>query len=137
MSIKERCEIPQEYKWAIEDIFATDQDWENALEEAKTFPKIVASYKGKLSTSAKDLLSFIQFGEKMSTLFDSLINYAQRKLDEDTRKSQYQDMVARLMSVMVEVNSNGSFETPEILSMEDATIEQYLKEVPELQLYKL
>ena len=137
MSIKERCEIPQEYKWAIEDIFATDQDWEDALEEAKTFPKIVASYKGKLSTSAKDLLSFIQFGEKMSILFDSLINYAQRKLDEDTRKSQYQDMVARLMSVMVEVSSNGSFETPEILSMEDATIEQYLKEVPELRLYKL
>lgn len=137
MSIKERCEIPQEYKWAIEDIFATDQDWEDALEEAKTFPKIVASYKGRLSTSAKDLLSFIQFGEKMSILFDSLINYAQRKLDEDTRKSQYQDMVARLMSVMVEVSSNGSFETPEILSMEDATIEQYLKEVPELRLYKL
>ena len=31
MSIKERNEISNEYKWSIEDIFPTDDAWENAL----------------------------------------------------------------------------------------------------------
>lgn len=137
MSIKERNEIPQEYKWAIEDIYATDEDWEKALLKAKEYAIKVSEFNGKISKSSKDLFNYFTIGDEISILFDSLVNYAQRKLDEDTRNSKYQDMVARLMSVAVELNSNGAFETPEILSMSDDTLNQFYKEVPSLELYRL
>ncbi len=137
MSIKERVDIPQEYKWSIEDIYPTDDDWEKDLLKAKEFAKKVAEYNGKISKSPQDLFEYFTMGDEITILFDSLINYAQRKLDEDTRQSKYQDMVARLMSVCVELNSNGAFETPEILSMSDETLDSFYKEVPQLELYKL
>jgi len=137
MSIKERNEVAQEFKWAIEDLYPTDDAWELDLDKAKEYASSITEFKGKISKSSKDLMAYFNMSNEINILFDSLANYAQRKLDEDTRKSKYQDMVARLMTVIVELNSNGSFETPEILSMSDDTIEQFYKETPELELYRL
>lgn len=137
MSIKERNEISNEYKWSIEDIFPTDDAWENALNKAKEYALKVSTFNGKISKSATDLLEYFSLSDEISILFDSLVNYAQRKLDEDTRNSKYQDMVARLMSVAMELSSNGAFETPEILSMSNDTLNDFYKQQPKLELYKL
>lgn len=137
MEIKERSQISEEYKWAIEDLYSSDESWEVALDKAKEYPKLVASYKGKISKSAKELYAYLSMSCEVSAILDSLVNYAQRKLDEDTRRSKYQDMVARLMSVIMEISSSGSFETPEILSMDDETLESFYEEVPQLGLYRL
>lgn len=137
MSIKERNEISNEYKWSIEDIFPTDDAWENALNKAKEYALKVSTFNGKISKSATDLLDYFSLSDEISILFDSLVNYAQRKLDEDTRNSKYQDMVARLMSVAMELSSNGAFETPEILSMSNDTLNDFYKQQPKLELYKL
>ena len=132
MSIKERNEISNEYKWSIEDIFPTDDAWENALNKAKEYALKVSTFNGKISKSATDLLEYFSLSDEISILFDSLVNYAQRKLDEDTRNSKYQDMVARLMSVAMELSSNGAFETPEILSMSNDTLNDFYKQQPKL-----
>lgn len=137
MSIKERNEISNEYKWSIEDIFPTDDAWENALNKAKEYALKVSTFNGKISKSATNLLEYFSLSDEISILFDSLVNYAQRKLDEDTRNSKYQDMVARLMSVAMELSSNGAFETPEILSMSNDTLNDFYKQQPKLELYKL
>lgn len=137
MSIKERFEIPQQYKWIIEDIYASDDAWEQDLLKAKEYASKVAEFNGKISKSSTELLDYLTIGDEISILFDNLVNYAQRRLDEDTRSSKYQGMVARLMSVAVELNSNGSFETPELLSMSNDTLEHFYLQTPKLELYRL
>ena len=135
--IPKRSEVPEEYKWALEDIYESDEKWAEDLERLKAFPERIASFKGKISSDPKALLEFQSLTDELTVLADSLGNYAQRRSDEDTANSFYQGLIGQLMSVYTEVNSASSFATPEILSVDDETFEGFYKTVPELELYRL
>lgn len=135
--VPQRKDIPAESKWAIEDIYPTDEAWEQELERAKKMPEQIASYKGLLSSDPAKLLEYLKADDDMTVVLDRLINYAQRKNDEDTRESKYQDMVSRLEMLFVELSGAGAYVTPEILSIPDDTMERFFKEQPEMELYRL
>ena len=135
--IPQRNEIPAEDKWSIEDLYPTDEAWERDLAKAKEFPAKIASYKGLLSTDPAKLLEYLKCDDDMTVLLEGLINYAQRKNDEDTRESRYQDMVSRLEMLFVDISGASAFVTPEILSIDDETMERFYKEQPAMELYRL
>ena len=135
--IPKRSEVPEEYKWALEDIYESDEKWNEDLEKLKTFPEKFASYKGRISTDPKALLEFERLNDELSVLADSLANYAQRRSDEDTANPYYQELLGQLMSVYTEINSESSYATPELVSVDDETFEGFYKAVPELELYRL
>lgn len=135
--IPQRQDVPAEHKWAIEDIYPTDAAWEEDFAAAKKMPEQIASYKGLLSTDSAKLLEYLKADDDMTVVLDKLINYAQRKNDEDTRDSKYQDMVSRLEMLFVELSGAGAYVTPEILSISDETMERFYKEQPEMELYRL
>ncbi|MGN1340360.1 MAG: oligoendopeptidase F [Oscillospiraceae bacterium] len=135
--IPQRQDVPAEQKWAIEDIYPTDEAWEQDFTAAKKMPEQIASYKGLLSTDSAKLLEYLKADDDMTVVLDKLINYAQRKNDEDTRESRYQDMVSRLEMLFVELSGAGAYVTPELLSIPDETMERFYKEQPEMELYRL
>ncbi len=135
--IPQRSDIPEKDKWAIEDMYATDEAWEQDLARAKEMPEKIASYKGLLSTDSAKLLEYLRADDDMTVLLESLINYAQRRNDEDTRDAKYQDMVSRLEMLFVEISGAAAFVTPEILSIDDDTMERFFREQPEMELYRL
>ena len=134
--IPQRQEIAAENKWSIEDIYATDELWEADYAKAKSFAEKIATYKGLLSTSSEKLLEYMKLDDELSVLLDSLVNYAQRKNDEDTRVAKYQDMVSRVEMLYVEIAGAASFVTPELLSISDENMERFYKEQSGLELYK-
>ncbi len=135
--IPQRSDIPEKDKWAIEDMYATDEAWEQDLARAKEMPEKIASYKGLLSTDSAKLLEYLRADDDMTVLLESLINYAQRRNDEDTRDAKYQDMVSRLEMLFVDISGAAAFVTPEILSIDDNTMERFFREQPEMELYRL
>lgn len=135
--IPQRKDIPSEDKWAIEDIYPTDEAWESDFDEAKKMPGQIAAYKGRLCTDSAALLQYLKADDEMTVMLESLIEYAQRKNDEDTRVSKYQDMVSRLETVFSEISGAAAFVTPELLSISDETMERFYKEQPEMELYRL
>ena len=135
--IPKRSEVPEEYKWALEDIYESDEKWTEDLEKLKTFPEKFESYKGRISTDTAALLEFERLNDELSVLADSLANYAQRRSDEDTANPYYQELLGQLMSVYTEINSASSYATPELVSVDDETFEGFYKAEPELELYRL
>ena len=135
--IPKRSEVPEEYKWALEDIYESDEKWTEDLEKLKTFPEKFESYKGRISTDPAALLEFERLNDELSVLADSLANYAQRRSDEDTANPYYQELLGQLMSVYTEINSASSYATPELVSVDDETFEGFYKAEPELELYRL
>ena len=131
-----RSEIDEKYKWAINDIYATDEKWYEDLEKLKGYIQKTASYKGKLSQSADTLYDYLQMGDEISVLCDSLINYAQRKSDEDTTQAKYQNMTGQVTNVLMNINSAGSFETPEIIAIVQTALEKMFEQKPELEMYR-
>lgn len=132
-----RSEADPKYTWALEDVYANNDVWKTDLEKARALPAQLAAYKGHLGDSAQKLLEFLQLGDGISVLFDSLYGYAQRRSDEDTANSLYQGMTSQAMSAMVAVDAASSFETPELLAIPDDKLEQFYQEEPALETYRL
>lgn len=132
-----RSEADPKYTWALEDVYANNDLWKADLEKARALPTQLAAYKGHLGDSAQKLLEFLQLGDGISVLFDSLYGYAQRRSDEDTANSLYQGMTSQAMSAMVAVDAASSFETPELLAIPDNKLEQFYKDEPALETYRL
>ena len=136
-SIPLRSQVPEADTWAIHDIFATDQLWWEALEQAKGYAGQVAGYRGTLGRDGATLLSYLKLGDEMSVAFDALINYAQRRGDEDTRVAEYQNMTAQLTTLLVEVNQQSAFELPELLAIPEDTLQTFYRDTPGLEHYRL
>ena len=135
--IPARADVPEKDKWAIQDLFATDDDWRAALAKAKEFIPRIAAFRGRLAESGAALLSFFRLDDEISLAFDALVHYAQRRSDEDTRVAAYQEMVSQVTRFAVEIQSAAAFETPELLAISDEDMNRLYAEAPELELYRL
>ena len=132
----QRSEVPESDRWAIEDIYASDDLWEQDFEQAKAMGREAAGFAGRLAQGPEQLLGYLTLMEKLHVVIENLGNYAYRKSDEDTRVAAYQAMTARFNSAMVELDAGCSFETPEIMSISDARLEQFYAQEPGLERYR-
>ncbi|MDO4270681.1 MAG: oligoendopeptidase F [Eubacteriales bacterium] len=135
--IPARADVAAADKWAISDLFASDEDWRAALAAAKEYAPRAASYRGRLGESGETLLAFLKLDDEISLAFDALVHYAQRKSDEDTRAAAYQEMVGQATRLAVELQSACAFETPELLAIPDETLARFYEDAPALENYRL
>ena len=136
MQIPARAEVAAQDKWAIHDLFATDDDWRAALAAAKEYVPRVQAFRGRLGESAQTLLDYLRLDDEISLAFDALVHYAQRKSDEDTRVAAYQEMVSQVTRLAVELQSAAAFQTPELLAIPGDTLEGFYQTAPDLELYR-
>ncbi len=134
--IPQRCEISDADKWAIEDLYATDEAWEADLKLLESAGDTLSGYAGKLSESAATLLAYLTEMEKTNARAELLGNYCMRKADEDTRVATYQAMKGKFMNVYVSLSSKCSFETPEIMDISDETLDAFYAAEPGLERYR-
>ena len=134
--IRERSEIPVADKWAIEDLYATDAAWEQELASISQDKEILAGFAGRLSESGKILYDYLYQSEMTDVKASRLGNYCRRKSDEDTRNATYQAMSGRFTSVMVELGSALSFDTPEIMAISEEVLDQFYADYPKLERYR-
>ncbi len=134
--IRERHEIPVEDTWATEDMYVSDEAWEQELATLEADKERALSFAGHLADSAKVLYDYLYDMETVNSKVELLANYCMRKADEDTRNATYQAMSGKFMSAVVALGAAGSFETPEIMAISDEKLDQFYKECPELERYR-
>ncbi len=133
-----RSEVPVEFTWKLEDLYASDDAWlEDLAALQKTVEELAPAYKGKLADSAETLLSYFQKQDELDLMLSKLANYAMRKSDQDSTVAKYQDFVGKVMNFFVNINSLFAYATPELIAMEEETLTKFYEEKPELKLYKL
>lgn len=131
-----REEIDEQYRWDLSSIFGSDEAFLAALEEAKKLPPRFASFQGKISASAANLLAYLKLDDEAGLILTKLANYAERKSDEDTRESRYQDYSSQVMTLWVSLSSASSWFTSELLSLSEQEMEGFYSQEPELELYR-
>ncbi len=136
MKIRERHEIPEEDKWAIEDIYASDEAWEADLATLEADCKVLESYAGRLGESGQALYDYQRFEEEMGQKMGRLAGYCMRRSDEDTRNAHYQAMVGRFSGICVAIGAATSFEVPEIMAIPEETLERFYADCPALERYR-
>ncbi|MHC4790245.1 MAG: hypothetical protein ACYS8Y_02215, partial [Planctomycetota bacterium] len=73
---RERTEVPIEHKWKLEDLYASDQTWNKAKQKLVAQFDEVLAYRGKLASSASELLACLEFNSRLSKQFERLHSYA-------------------------------------------------------------
>lgn len=131
-----RDEIPAEEKWAIEDLYATDDLWEAELGTVAEDREALAGFAGKLGQSGETLYDYLCRMEQVNSKAEKLGNYCMRKSDEDTRNATYLAMAGRFSSVMVELGASCSFDVPEIMAISDETLDGFYAACPGLERYR-
>ena len=134
--IRKRSEIPAEDKWAIEDLYASNEAWEAELATLEQDKEHLVSFAGRLGESGQTLYDYLFYSENMDVKISRLANYCMRRGDEDTRDSFYQAMTGKCMSVLVALGAATSFDTPEIMAISDEQLEQFYKDCPALERYR-
>ncbi len=134
--IRTRAEIPVEDTWATTDMYASDEAWEAELATLDADKAVLASYAGRLSESGETLYNYLYQMEMTDAKGSLLANYCMRKSDEDTRNATYQAMTGKFMSVVVALGAAVSFETPEIMAIDDDTLNGFYAACPKLERYR-
>ncbi|KUP22040.1 oligoendopeptidase F [Paenibacillus sp. DMB5] len=128
-----RSEVPAENRWKLEDMFASQEQWDKEYNEAKALIKKASAFQGKLD-SAEELKACFELDDELSQLTERLYVYAHMRQDEDTAAPTYQALTQKAKKLSVEAGEALSFVTPEILSLPVEKLDQFIAD-PTLSAY--
>ncbi|MDF9744895.1 oligoendopeptidase F [Natrinema salsiterrestre] len=134
-SVSERSEIDAEYKWDLESIYATDDDWEDAYEAVAERVDELEAYEGRATESAETLLETLELRDEIMREVSTVAAYARMRRDEDTTNQQYQALTARSQSLAADARSAASFIDPEIQTLTREEFDAMVEAVPALETY--
>lgn len=131
-----RSEIKVEDTWRLEDIFINDEAWEKEFQEVKNLIPDIVKFQGELGSNASTLYEALQSQDKLLERISKLYTYAHMRYDQDTTNSFYQGLDGRIKSLYSQVASALSYIVPEILSIDEGKLKNFLEEKEELKLYE-
>lgn len=134
-TLPSRSEIPAEYTWDLNTVYADDQKWEEDYTSIPPMLDELTTYEGKLSDAAT-VLQVLTLQNKISRRLGNLAVYAFLRRDEDTTNATYQALADRAQQLGTRAGAASSFIRPELLALPDGTLERFTEEQPELQLYR-
>ncbi|RNF38479.1 oligoendopeptidase F [Planococcus salinus] len=131
-----RDQVPEELTWKLEDIYETDQAWEQEFTAVAELSEKAASYQGTLQKNAEALYEVLVYKDELSQRLRKLYTYAHMRYDQDTTNSTYQGMDSRIKSLAAKISAGLSFLVPEILELDEAVLNSYIEEHEGLHLYR-
>ena len=135
--LPKRSEVDVELTWKIEDIFASEKEWDKALSEAVALADEIEKFSGRVMESADILYQVLETYEQCSLKLHLVFGYAFKMRDVDTTSTSGQTLYAKAMSSEVGVSEKLAFMKPEIMVASNETVERFYREKPELAKYKI
>ena len=124
--IPARNEIPAEHTWDLMPLFVSDSNWEEVYSNTEQLIPRYKNYEGKLADSFDVFLQAIEFDLSIARDIDRLYTYAHLRSDEDTTNQNAQAMLQKAHSLAQRAAEASSFLVPEIQSLPEAVISNYL-----------
>lgn len=109
-NFKTRKEIPSEYKWKIEDLYSSDEQWKEDFEQIEKLLNQVDFYKENIVNTSDSLLAYLNWKDEISKKLEKVYVYANQKYHENTKNSIYQSLSNQAENLMIKVNSTLSFD---------------------------
>ncbi|MFW5800953.1 MAG: oligoendopeptidase F [Spirochaeta sp.] len=123
-----RSEVPEEYKWNLDSLFPSDNDWEKALEQLKTDSREIPRYRGTLGQSARSLHDCLSFMMDLGAREERVGYYAHLRYSEDAGDSRNQSRWGRYLQVSAEIETAASYQSPEIQEIPDERMKEFLQD---------
>ena len=121
-----RQEQRVEDTWKMEDIFATEEQFQDEVKQLEEMTKEFASYEGTLSESAVHAAKVLDLYSRMSHTFERLYVYSAQKSHEDMADAKYQKLEGEMQILGVQLGQVSAWLDPEILALPEELLQQYL-----------
>lgn len=123
-----RTEISQEYKWKIEDLYATNDAWEEDFIKLQKGIEELGKFEGTLGEAAENLLALMKKSDELNQLAENVYVYANQRLHENMGDTLYQGLSGRAQMLLVQMSEAASYIEPEILAIPEEKLEEMMKE---------
>jgi oligoendopeptidase F len=135
--LRDISEVPVEHMWKLEDLYSSDQAWDEAKQKLAAQFSQITKCQGQLETSASELLACLNLNSEISKQLSRLHCYAGMKSDQDTRNSKYLAMNQEMEQLVTDYSSKASFIEPEIARMDKDKIDVFITKEPGLKIFKM
>ena len=133
-TIPAREDIPLEEQWHIQDIYASQADWERARDSLPAKCSQLAAFQGRLSDPA-ELLACLTLSEEIDLLLLKVYCYAHLQQDSDTGNTTYQEMFGSVLPLSDQASMAAAFIVPELLTLPEETLSAMPHALPGLKPY--
>jgi oligoendopeptidase F len=135
-SLQERREVPAEYTWKIEDLFASDAEWQAEKEKVTAqIAQIDVTAKG-WTASPQAMLALLDLVSGIELRGSRLMSYASHQHDIDMGNTRFQAMSGEVRTMFVQMGAKLSFLEPDVLALGAEKFAAYLKAEPKLAVYR-
>jgi oligoendopeptidase F len=131
-----RDEIPTQYKWNLNDIYANWDEWETGLKQYESKMEEVLAYKGKLKEGPENLLKVQKLSDELGIISEHIYNYPQFTRDLDNRNQEAVSKLQRVQILFAKYNTATAWINPELLEIPWTTMEKWLNENKGLDPYR-
>lgn len=134
--IPHRNELPAEDRWDLTSLYSSDDEWEQSFSELSELVPRIERFRGTLARSAATLRECLEFMSDVHRREERLGTYASLRVSEDVGDSESQGRYSRFMRLASRVDAAASYQSPEIQSIPDETMERFLAST-ELEEYRV
>ena len=128
MALLSRKEMDPTFQWNLEDIYPSLEAWETAYTQAKAAVESLSALPGTLKTSKQQLKAGLDKIYSVAQPVELLYLYAMLKKSEDNGNPEAQRLEGRAMNLYVALSTALSFVDPEILSIPEDTLTDWMKD---------
>ena len=123
--LKARSEMDAKWQWHLEDIFATEEAYEQAYQKAQADIRHMAAWQGRVAENPRQA---IRDADALSLALDQLAAYALMHKDEDSSDPARQARAARFQTLAVAAGSATSFLKPELLALPEEALQAMMRD---------
>ncbi len=133
----ERKDVPDRYKWNLGDLYPSEAAWTKAKESIGQRLPELAKFRGRLGTSAQEMLAALQLMFELDRELSRLAVYASSLSDEDVRAARPRQMKQSAEELATAFSAACSWVRPEILTLDPAKVRGFLAQEPKLTPYRM
>ena len=130
-----RNQIADKYKWNLSDLYKSEADFEKDFTAVSLSIKQYTKHKGKVTTSAKELLTATNDYQDLWKGFMRLYMYASLLADQDVSIGKNQILQTRVRNLGSDIDAGTAFYSPELLAVDFSKIEKFINEENGLKTY--
>lgn len=126
MSSQLRAEVKPNDTWDLSRIYSSEELWKADYLKVEEIDNKSSIYKNTLGKSAEHLFEVISTYLSSGRLLEKVYTYAHLKSDEDTSNTTNLSLLEKAYSLYARHSEAWSFFSPELLSLDQEIINQYL-----------
>ena len=133
---RRREEIPDRFKWNLNDIFDSWQSWESAYKALEAGIDRYAALKGTLSGGPERLVDAFRLSEELGQLAYRVWYYPSLQYDQDQRDNTVNARRQQVQILFARWKQAESWFNPELLQIPLEHVRQWMDQEPALQVYR-